>query len=442
VVDLVLGETPDFERAEIERVLVGSPELQLFRKGIESVHGLLGAGAEPLPWRLADDRRAKVLATISAPPPPSRSRWWTHPVFRIAAVFVVAAAVSLPFLLSPPRPRPRLFAVAEVERFSEPSFRDSRMNFELAPAARPKAALPAPGSAGLASREKETLASRPAPGPAADRLIPEEQKQDKILAFSSRLFALSEGAIAPLPMLSDAGLGPIFLPLQVGDASFWQTHTALTRKRRPEPETIRTEEFVNAFPSGAPRPDPTHPATFTSDQALHPVLPHLRLLRLGIGTLPGSGTPHAIISLNPNRVRRYHLFGFDPAPPPGETPAPAPSMDSPSNTSILLELEILPSGSGELGSVMITFEGPSTPRATGWDWVVPCEPDPAPLSSAAPHLRAAALAAWTAEKLRQQQSTAPDQAFLSLLHAGLQDGPGASEPVKALGTMLRTAEGR
>lgn len=66
----VLGEASAFETAELDRLATEKPELAIFKRRIEAVHGLVGAAVRPdqAPLRLAPERRAKILQTIGAAP--------------------------------------------------------------------------------------------------------------------------------------------------------------------------------------------------------------------------------------------------------------------------------------------------------------------------------------------------------------------------------------
>ena len=59
----VLGEASAFEAAEMERQIAEKPELAIFKRRIEAVHGLVGLAVRPEqePLRLAPERRAKRL---------------------------------------------------------------------------------------------------------------------------------------------------------------------------------------------------------------------------------------------------------------------------------------------------------------------------------------------------------------------------------------------
>lgn len=66
VVALVLGEASPFESAELERLMEEKPELAIFRRRIEAVHGLVGESLHPdgEKLKLSAERREKLLATI------------------------------------------------------------------------------------------------------------------------------------------------------------------------------------------------------------------------------------------------------------------------------------------------------------------------------------------------------------------------------------------
>lgn len=68
VVAAVLGEASAFETAELERLVGEKPELGIFKRRIEAVHGLVGQATRPeqAPLRLAPERRAKILQAIGA----------------------------------------------------------------------------------------------------------------------------------------------------------------------------------------------------------------------------------------------------------------------------------------------------------------------------------------------------------------------------------------
>jgi hypothetical protein len=63
----LLGEASAFEQAELDRLLTERPEIAVFQRRLQVVHGLVGDAAKQGPddeWKLSKDERAKVLKTI------------------------------------------------------------------------------------------------------------------------------------------------------------------------------------------------------------------------------------------------------------------------------------------------------------------------------------------------------------------------------------------
>lgn len=68
VIAAVLEEPSAAEAAELERILIEKPELAVFKRRIQAVHGLVGEAVRPesLPLRMSPERRAKLLQTLGA----------------------------------------------------------------------------------------------------------------------------------------------------------------------------------------------------------------------------------------------------------------------------------------------------------------------------------------------------------------------------------------
>ena len=66
VVAWVLGEASAFEASELARIVAEKPELAVFKRRIEAVHGLVGEATGPdwKPMQLAPERRQKLFATV------------------------------------------------------------------------------------------------------------------------------------------------------------------------------------------------------------------------------------------------------------------------------------------------------------------------------------------------------------------------------------------
>ncbi|MCW1926201.1 von Willebrand factor type A domain-containing protein [Luteolibacter arcticus] len=72
--------------------------------------------------------------------------------------------------------------------------------------------------------------------------------------------------------------------LHVSDASFKMAKAALDRGEVPAADSIRPEEFYNAFDYGDPAPATGEPVVCAVEQAAHPALPQRNLLRIGVRT--------------------------------------------------------------------------------------------------------------------------------------------------------------
>jgi len=108
VVAWVLGEASDFEAAELTRIIAEKPELGIFKRRIEAVHGLVAAASrlETDPMRLSEERRGKLLESLGGAKPetavvampaqreakPRRLGWKI--VAGIAACLAIAAMVA------------------------------------------------------------------------------------------------------------------------------------------------------------------------------------------------------------------------------------------------------------------------------------------------------------------------------------------------------------
>jgi tetratricopeptide (TPR) repeat protein/secreted protein with Ig-like and vWFA domain len=72
--------------------------------------------------------------------------------------------------------------------------------------------------------------------------------------------------------------------LNISDASFQIARTAVEKGERPDPESIKPEQFYNAVDYGDPAPSSLEPVSAAIDQTAHPVIPGRNLVRVGIRT--------------------------------------------------------------------------------------------------------------------------------------------------------------
>lgn len=113
----IAGEASPFEAAELARLCAENPELEKFRRRVAAVHGLVAEAVRPAPtgFRLAPERRAKLLAaldqtaspaalggssTLAAPATifPAARRWtaWALPAAACLALLGLLAAIVIP----------------------------------------------------------------------------------------------------------------------------------------------------------------------------------------------------------------------------------------------------------------------------------------------------------------------------------------------------------
>ena len=72
VVALILGEASDFEAEELERMMDERPEIRVFKRRLESVHGLVGSALAPdddEDWQLAPERKAELREALELADP-------------------------------------------------------------------------------------------------------------------------------------------------------------------------------------------------------------------------------------------------------------------------------------------------------------------------------------------------------------------------------------
>lgn len=83
--------------------------------------------------------------------------------------------------------------------------------------------------------------------------------------------------------------------LRVSDASFKLAQAALAKNQRPDPASVRVEEFYNAFDYGDPVPAVNEPVACALEQSAHPFLPSRNLVRVSMRTASaGRGAGQAL----------------------------------------------------------------------------------------------------------------------------------------------------
>lgn len=72
--------------------------------------------------------------------------------------------------------------------------------------------------------------------------------------------------------------------LRVSDNSFRIAQAAMAQNQRPPADSVRVEEFYNAFDYGDPIPTAEEPVIASMEQSAHPILPQRNLLRIALRT--------------------------------------------------------------------------------------------------------------------------------------------------------------
>ena len=129
VVAVVLGEASDFEKEEVARLCEEQPELQIFRRRVEAVHGLMGEssgrtqevaavesqGKQSAQWKLSEERRSKIMEKLGEKETMVKLSSKRKPVLPI---FLKLAACLLIFGMVVSVLVPALMPVGEVGFFS------------------------------------------------------------------------------------------------------------------------------------------------------------------------------------------------------------------------------------------------------------------------------------------------------------------------------------
>ncbi len=72
--------------------------------------------------------------------------------------------------------------------------------------------------------------------------------------------------------------------LNISDASFQLAKAALAKGERPDPASIKPEQFYNAVDYGDPAPTSNEPVAATVEQSAHPIVPGRNLVRVALRT--------------------------------------------------------------------------------------------------------------------------------------------------------------
>ena len=115
----------------------------------------------------------------------------------------------------------------------------------------------------LGRKKVRALAAEPAPVPAKPAAKPAGEPQPEVRTQDNPFSTFS---------------------LNVSDVSFRLAAASLEKGQMPEPATVRSEEFINAFDYRDPAPSPGAPLAFASERARYPFAQNRDLLRFAVKT--------------------------------------------------------------------------------------------------------------------------------------------------------------
>ncbi len=108
---------------------------------------------------------------------------------------------------------------------------------------------------------------------------------------------LAPGAPEPQPEVATADNAFSTFSLNVSDVSFKLAAAALDKGQMPEPATVRTEEFINAFDYRDPEPAGAAPVAFAWERARYPFAHDRDLVRFSVKTAASGRQPGRPLNL-------------------------------------------------------------------------------------------------------------------------------------------------
>ncbi len=121
------------------------------------------------------------------------------------------------------------------------------------------------------------------------KFIEISQANNEELGFDwiPKSFKTFEGKLVPIDIFQEipATQEPFStFSLNISDASFQLARTAIEKGERPDPASIKPEQFYNAIDYGDPAPSSREPVAAAIDQTAHPVIPGRNLVRIAVRT--------------------------------------------------------------------------------------------------------------------------------------------------------------
>ncbi len=131
---------------------------------------------------------------------------------------------------------------------------------------------------------------------ADDRILIQPQGQSAIEQMAQE--RLRNTAQRPKPEMATSAAPVSTFSLNVSDVSFKLAQAALESQRIPDPELIRSEEFVNSFSYGDPAPREDEPVVLNWEIAQHPYEHNRQIVRFSLQTQAAGRAADQALNLN------------------------------------------------------------------------------------------------------------------------------------------------
>src|SRR5207244_11934908 len=120
---------------------------------------------------------------------------------------------------------------------------------------------------------------------------------EKDIAMNSKARTPESVAPVPQPDVTTHENSVSTFSLNVSDVSFKLAAASLEKGQMPEPASVRSEEFINAFDYRDPEPAPGVPIAFTSERARYPFAHNRDLLRFSLKTAAAGRQPGRALNI-------------------------------------------------------------------------------------------------------------------------------------------------
>ncbi len=129
-----------------------------------------------------------------------------------------------------------------------------------------------------------------------DRILIQPKGQSSIEQMAQERLKNTAQRAKPEMLASEAPISTF--SLNVSDVSFKLAQAALASQRIPDPELIRTEEFVNSFSYGDPAPREDEPVSLNWEIAQHPYAHKRQVVRFSLQTQAAGRAANQALNLN------------------------------------------------------------------------------------------------------------------------------------------------